>query len=587
MAGLRQKLSDEEYGLLCLKSPEEMRSALSRSLQVSMDSFGLNLEAEISTEDSLLFDIVPLISRLIEEASPQLTQDVFMYFGPSFLRRDLDQYWTPVEVVDFMCGILDFRERARVIDPAGGSGDFLTGAFRHASQEISLNHWDQSEDATQAAKLNLFLSGISSGSFRVVDSIDEADSENGTFDFCITNPPFGTRTVWPISKGLDRMAQYDLGHKWSNGQKLNEVFPQQLGILFIERSLKLLKKGGILGIVLPSGYMSNPSEKYVREWIITNHRLLAVISLPGGAFSNSGAGVTTDLVFIKAGKHVGDYPIFVDSVSNIGFDCNRKNAPKVYRHNPVTGEILRDVSGNAIPDNQLPQVLDKLKYFANVEKISGLTRLSKLSSQISTVMSSEILKDPNQVLSPRRYSHEYMIIQSELERQGGRTLTELGFTIESSQTEIDPGTEYVYLDIGEIGFGSYSMANRLRGWQLPGRAKYVLRKNQILVSRLGGSAGKFCFFHGSDLPVIATSGVFVISHQKLDELFNLYAFLFTKSFSTQFKALATGSIMEDVKKQDFMTKIRVPIHSRKKYSELGQKMVSAQKEIEALSKRLQ
>lgn len=587
MAGLRQTLSDEEFSLLNLKSPEEIRLALSRSLESSMGILGLALETTINTDDSLLFEIVPSVSHLIEEASPQLTQDVFMYFGPSFLKKDLDQYWTPVEVVDFMCGILRFHEDARIIDPAGGSGDFLTGAFRHSNQKISLHHWDQSEDATQAAKLNLFLSGVSSGTFRVVDSIDEADSENGTFDFCITNPPFGTRTVWPISKGLGRMEEYDLGHKWNNGEIIREVFPQQLGILFIERSLKLLKKGGILGIVLPSGYMSNPSEKYVREWIIRKHRLLAVISLPGGAFSNSGAGVTTDIVFIKAGQQQGDYPIFVDSVSNIGFDCNRKNAPKVYRHDPVTGELVRDASGNAIADNDLPGTLDKLRYFAHLEKIVGFKQLSKLNGQISTVMSSEILGDANQVLSPRRYSNEFMVVQSELESQGASTLTELGFKIESSQAELDPGEEYVYLDIGEIGFGTYSMTNRLRGWQLPGRAKYLLRENQVLVSRLGGSTGKFCFFHGSNVPVVATSGVFVISHENLDDLLNFYAFLFTKSFSIQFKALATGSIMEDVKKQDFMTKIKVPVGHRKKYSELGRKMVSAQKEIESLSQSLQ
>ena len=46
------------------------------------------------------------------------------------------------------------------------------------------------------------------------------------------------------------------------------VHSYQLGILFIERTVNLLKEGGILVIILPSGYLNNQSLKYIKAIIL-------------------------------------------------------------------------------------------------------------------------------------------------------------------------------------------------------------------------------------------------------------------------------------------------------------------------------
>jgi type I restriction enzyme M protein len=83
-------------------------------------------------------------------------------------------------------------------------------------------------------------------------------------------------------------------------------------ILFIQRVLDLLKEGGRAVIVLPQGIFNNSNEKYVRKYVTSRARILAVVGLHGNSFKPH-TGTKTSLLFLrkyKAGETPGDYPIF-------------------------------------------------------------------------------------------------------------------------------------------------------------------------------------------------------------------------------------------------------------------------------------
>ena len=77
----------------------------------------------------------------------------------------------------------------------------------------------------------------------------------------------------------------------------------------IERCINLLKKGsyGILSIILPNGYLTNPSLKYIREFLISSGRIIGIISLPEGVFTKSDAGGFTTILFFKKEKEIMRY----------------------------------------------------------------------------------------------------------------------------------------------------------------------------------------------------------------------------------------------------------------------------------------
>lgn len=216
-----------------------------------------------------------------------------MYFAPILLRKELDQYSTPQELVNFIVESIEIDPTSTFVDPCGGSGDFLVGVIQKAlSKNINniknnIHYWDISQDAANIASLNMILNGDGRSHIKIIDSIYEYKFKNNHFSVCITHPPFGTKTKWEKDKKI--MKEYSLGQiKRSK---------QELGILFIERCINLLKKGGLLSIVLPNGYLINPSSKYIREFLISSGRIIGVISLPEGVFKKSDAGGFTTILF--------------------------------------------------------------------------------------------------------------------------------------------------------------------------------------------------------------------------------------------------------------------------------------------------
>lgn len=495
--------------------------------------------------------------------SKSWAQDIFMKFGPQFLRKDLDQYFTPTQVVDFMCGVLDLKPTSRVIDPAGGSGDFLTGARNvleekaNKATKLALHYWDQSQEASEIAQLNFWLHGAETV-IEIKDSIKAAEDDEASMDFCITNPPFGTKTIWEAPRPLSDLGTYVLAHKWSGQKMTSELVRQQLGILFIERGIKLLKTGGILAIVLPSGYMSNPSESYLRRWLLEENRVLAVVSLPAGTFKKSGAGVTPDILFVKKGKTKNPYSILMCQAKTIGFDFKKQDTPPIYKLSETTGETILDDSGNPISNNDLIEISERFKAFANSESVSGLKSCAS-NYDFEIVSSSEVLESQDAILSPKRYSVDYLNLKNRLSSVETFTLESIGADVSNtSHFSRVQNQEYVYLDIGQIGRCSYGLDNKMRGWELPDRAKQEVAAGDILVSRLAGSANKFCLISASQDNLVATNGLWKIRVE--DELTRLTIlhFMFSKDYQIQIDALATGSIMEDVKEVDFTTKVLFP-----------------------------
>lgn len=89
---------------------------------------------------------------------------------------------------------------------------------------------------------------------------------------------------------------------WLNPKsKAAERPGQDTEILFIEQCGHYLVEGGYLAIVIPDGILTNSSLQYVRDEIEDLYRIVAVVSLPQTAFTATGAGVKSSVLFLK--KH--------------------------------------------------------------------------------------------------------------------------------------------------------------------------------------------------------------------------------------------------------------------------------------------
>lgn len=151
---------------------------------------------------------------------------VYEIFLKSQLRGELDQYFTPREIVEYMTTLADPEIGERIIDAACGSGGFLINAFRHVKQKIDngaeteevrggqLDNlisdclWgvEVDSDLHTLAKINLIMHGDGYNHIIRGDALATDAIEDGTFDVALMNPPF--TTAYENRVVLD---QFDLG----------------------------------------------------------------------------------------------------------------------------------------------------------------------------------------------------------------------------------------------------------------------------------------------------------------------------------------------------------------------------------------
>ena len=262
----------------------------------------------------------------------------FETFMGSFFRGNFGQYFTPREIVKFIVDVLPIEHDSKVLDTSCGSGGFLLYALnkvRNKASELYPNYskdvrqydrwfkyWHDfaeknlygieiSEQISRAAKMNMIIhddghtnvitsDGLVSDE-TIITKTNNRGFKYGTFDFIITNPPFGS-TVRQSEQAY--LKTYQLGKKeedWlavaTPSQNIRDG--QSTEVLFIEQDYKFLKEGGYLAIVLPDGILTNSSMQYVRTQIEDWFRIVAVVSMPQTAFMANGAGVKSSVLFLK------------------------------------------------------------------------------------------------------------------------------------------------------------------------------------------------------------------------------------------------------------------------------------------------
>lgn len=263
----------------------------------------------------------------------------FETFMGSFFRGNFGQYFTPREIVKFIVDVLPITNESKVLDTSCGSGGFLLYALNKVREQATeyypnykndtrqygkwFTYWHDfaeknlfgieiNEQISRAAKMNMIIHD--DGHTNVITSdglVSDADIkartgnngfENETFDFIITNPPFGstirqTEQAYLKTYMLGKKEEDWLAVKSRTGDDTRDG--QQSEVLFIEQDYHFLKEGGMLAIVLPDGILTNSSMQFVRTQIEDWFRIIAVVSMPQTAFAANGAGVKSSVLFLQ------------------------------------------------------------------------------------------------------------------------------------------------------------------------------------------------------------------------------------------------------------------------------------------------
>ncbi len=304
------------------------------------ESFNLN--------SKILFEVVLLLQkyRIKYSTKHQFLGEFFENLLHTGIKQESGQYFTPIPLARFILksipmttiikkkiGEKDPYILPHIIDYACGSGHFLTEAIEEINLQFKnidfstlsgqqKRYFESSKDnylwardyiygiekdhrLAKTTKIAMFLNGDGDAYILSGDGLDDfyysskynqklkankPTQSISSFDIVVSNPPFS------VDGFLNNVKNGEV-----NFSSFKSVSPKSTEIecFFIERTIQLLKNGGVAGIILPLSILSNNRSVYInsRKLLFLYTHIIAIVELREKAFMATGTAAC--IVFFK------------------------------------------------------------------------------------------------------------------------------------------------------------------------------------------------------------------------------------------------------------------------------------------------
>lgn len=426
-----------------------LRDGLAKEYNHSDDIFQEKLKIR---NPQTVKEIVSKLSKLkLLNTESEIKGDAFEYFLKNLASgNDLGEYFTPRHLVKLMVNLVNPKFGNIVFDPFCGTGGFLIEAFRHIKKGIDEKdkklmkklreesifgiEWT---DTYKIAKMNMIITGDGHNNIIQEDTGKNEYWNNSQFkrvmkrnnlkgfNVILSNIPYGQTT--------------DYG----------DIYPipsNQGDSVFMQNIILALENGGKAGVVVPEGFLFKNEHKKVREYLLQQCDLEAVISLPAGVFMPYTMAKTNILIFEK-GKSTKKTWFYI--VENDGFELATKR---------------RKINKNDIPD-----LVDKWQEKPNSEKSWNV--------KIEDIKNNDFIIEAN-AYKPSISDEKHLVKFSEFLREIKRPI------------KIEDNQRYKQVKVKLYGKGA-TLRKIEEGKKILTKTQFIAKENDLIISKIDSRNGAF------------------------------------------------------------------------------------------------
>lgn len=301
-----------------LEDPEGLRanlidyiSSFSANIDV-FDRFGFEAVIDKLDEKNRLYLVVSkfaevqLHPKVVSNADMGDLYEHLIYKFAEASNEEAGEHYTPRDAIRLMVDLLFAEKKTElhkpgvvrsIYDPTAGTGGMLSIAEEHLREEnpdarLSLFGQEINDQSYAICKSDMIGKGQDVGNIRLGDTLSDDQFADRTFDFCLSNPPYGVD--WKASEAAVKAEHKAGGHDGRFGPGLPPISDGQM--LFLTHLAHKMRSmhdgGGRAGIVLNGSPLftgaaeSGPSE--IRRWLLENDLVDAIVALPTDMFFNTG-----------------------------------------------------------------------------------------------------------------------------------------------------------------------------------------------------------------------------------------------------------------------------------------------------------
>lgn len=344
---------------------------------------------------SVLDQVVQLIDQL-DLRDRDTNGDLYEYMLSKLSSAGTNgQFRTPRHIIRLMVAlnapVLDGDKSDTICDPAAGTCGFLMAAeeyvcarygdpvLRHDNESHFHNRmftgFDFDQHMLRIGAMNLLLHGVNNPTVAYRDSLSDHGEDNirEAYSLILANPPFkGSVAYDELSPDLlsalgksPKKAQARRKTTDSGDETAEKKGPSEKSeLLFLALILRLLKIGGRAGVIVPDGVLfgSTKSHQAIRQTLVEQHKLEAVISMPSGVFKPYAGVSTAILLFTRTGNGGTDDVWFYDMQADGWSLDDKRNALLSEPQQEVLNRRLLGELGVAFDGHEqcnLPDILER------------------------------------------------------------------------------------------------------------------------------------------------------------------------------------------------------------------------------------
>ncbi len=283
----------------------------SANVREIFDRFEFEDEIRKMDEKNILFQVIKKFT--IIDLSPERVDNLQMGYifeeliriGAEQSNEEAGEHFTPREVIKLMVDLLLAPEDdlakgykvKKIYDPACGTGGMLSEAEQYIKQlnadaQPHLYGQDWNDEAWATCRSDMLIKGHDEERIQRGDTFTQDAYSKEKFDYMLANPPFGVSWKQQEKKINDEASV--LGYNGRFGAGLPRV--NDGALLFLQHMISkmepLSEGGSRIGIVFNGSPLftgdAGGGESNIRQWIIENDWLDAVVALPDQLFYNTG-----------------------------------------------------------------------------------------------------------------------------------------------------------------------------------------------------------------------------------------------------------------------------------------------------------
>ncbi len=374
-------------------------NAFSPNVRQIFEKFDFGIQVNKMNEKNLLFNVIKEFASEKINLSPKSMDNLQMGYvfeeiiriGAEQSNEEAGEHFTPREVIRLMVDLLLSPEKdlgkshvvKTIYDPACGTGGMLSVAenyIRSMNEDAHpiLYGQDWNDEAYAICRADMLIKGEDSDNIKPDCTFEKDGFKKEKFDYMLANPPFGVE--WKQQQKTIEDEHKSLGYDGRFGAGLPRI--NDGSFLFLQHmisKMRLPEDGGSrIGIVFNGSPLftgdAGSGESNIRQWIIENDWLEAIVALPEQLFYNTGISTYIWIITNRKEKRrkgkiqlIDAREFYVKMKKSLGNKRNQIGDGEEGRPNQIA-EITK-IYGNFTHDESRTLTIDGVKKDTIVSKI--------------------------------------------------------------------------------------------------------------------------------------------------------------------------------------------------------------------------